>query len=928
MGKELNSTELHLKIKVLQNEIKKLKAENKSPSKASGNSTKKDLPYDININYQLLFENMHEGFLHAEIICKNKKPVDFRVLYTNKAFENHIGLKPKQVIGKLISEVLPGVLSENANWLKVFGNVALYGKTVSVTDYSSSQKRWFSTNIFQPQKKQFAVTFIDITKRKLHEKNLEASEYLFRSLIKQAPDAVYLSDMNGNIVTANDLALKQSGYSMSELKKKTIMDLDPLYKDLSILQHLWKSLRPNNPMTIESRYQRKDKTIYPVEITITKIELNDQYYIIGFVREISERKKIEQHLIESEERHKIISTLSSDYIYSVDLKNLNLDWVSGAFKKITGYTAKEINKLPNKWNDVIHTENRKQSAAFFKKQIKNKKASSIDLRIIRKDGKVRWVNDKYLAIYDNNKAIRLFGSVRDITIQKQAEQTLRESEKKYRQLIDQSGDAIYLLYKNKFELVNKKFQEVFGVSQTEVSKPTFNFMRMVAPKSKEFIEERNRKYLKNEKPESNYQFKAMTAKGKEILIDASVSYVEYKDGWATQGVLRDITYSKHMEEQLRQSQKMEAVGQLAGGIAHDFNNLLTIINGYCDILQLKELQPEIRKPIGAIKEASNRAVSLTSQLLAFSRKQVIQPTMLNINEVLRNQIKMLQRLIGKDIEIVSKSMDGLGKVKADIGQIEQIIMNIAINSRDAMPKGGKLTIKTENIHFAKDDADKVPEIKPGNYVAIRIADTGIGMDDSTSARVFEPFFTTKERDKGTGLGLATVYGIVKQNKGYVYVNSELKKGTTFNIYLPAVKGPLKKQEKQLVQIKNLRGNETVLLVEDEDTVRDITYTNLESYGYKVLKAVNGKEALRIYNENKDDIDLVLTDIIMPIISGKELAEKLFAINPKIKIIFFSGYTDASILDISALDSGIEFIQKPYSHTVLADKIKKVLNKKS
>ncbi len=927
MAKDVNKSDLLLEIESLKKKIKKLQTAKSSASNTSANSLQIGESSISPVNYKLLFENMREGFLHGEINCKNKKPVDFRVLYTNKAFENYIGFKPKQLNGKLISKVLPAILKEKANWIKIFGEVALSGKTSSVTEYSSTLKRWFSANVFQPQSRQFAATFFDITQRMMHEKALEESEYHFRNLIKQAPDAFYLSDLDGNIITVNDLALKQSGYRKAEIKKKTVLELNPHLKRRKKLQSLWKSLELNMPVTIESHHQRKDGTVYPVEITTSRIELNDESYIMSFVHDITERKKTQNTLKESEERHKIISSLSSDYIYSVNLKSLNLDWASGAFKKITGYTADEVNKLPKKWMQVVHPDDIEKSTEFFYKQIKDKKKTSYDMRIIRKDGAVRWINDKFLATYNGAETVNLYGAVKDITEQKQAEQTLRESEEKYKRLIDQSGDAIYLLYNNNFELINKKFQELFGVTRKEVSKSSFNFMKMVAPKSKALIEERNRKYLEGEKLEPNYLFTALTAKGKEVLLEANVSYVEYKDGLATQGILRDITYRKSMEEQLRQSQKMKAVGQLAGGIAHDFNNLLTVINGYCDLLQLGDLQEEIRRPISIIKEASDRATALTSQLLAFSRKQVIRPKIINLNEVLKNQIKMLRRLIGEDIEISMNLQDNLDKIKIDSGQIEQIIMNIAINARDAMPGGGKLTIKTQNTHFDKEYVKNHPDTRTGKYISIMIKDIGIGMDAETSARVFEPFFTTKERDKGTGLGLATVYGIVKQNAGFIYVDTELDKGTSIIIYLPAAKGRIQKQQKKPAKgSAYLKGSETILLVEDDDIVRDVTFTTLESYGYSVMAAANGEEALRIYKINKNKIDLVLTDIIMPLMSGKELAEILLKMKPDVKILLFSGYIEDSILDIKALDTDLNFIQKPYTHSELAKKIKEVLDK--
>ena len=392
------------------------------------------------------------------------------------------------------------------------------------------------------------------------------------------------------------------------------------------------------------------------------------------------------------------------------------------------------------------------------------------------------------------------------------------------------------------------------------------------------------------------------------------------------GTIQDIHDRKILEEQLMQSQKMEAIGQLAGGVAHDFNNMLTVINGYSEILLYRDLHPEFRNFIQEILNASTKATRLTSQLLAFSRKQIIQPKILNLNQVVTDQIKMLRRLLGEDVEVSTAYDPKLRLIKADIGQIEQIIMNISINARDAMPQGGKLIIETNNIKF--DDTHKQihREIKPGLYSMLSITDTGVGMDEITRTRIFEPFYTTKGRDKGTGLGLATVYGTVKQNDGFIYVYSEIQKGSTFKVYLPSTDEQDKDEKKSAIDDEKLKGSETILLVEDDEGVRIVTQSTLQKYGYTVITATNGEEALRVYEEHKGQFDMVLTDVVMPLMGGRELADRLREKDATIKILYFSGYTDNSIVHHGVLDEGMEFIQKPYSHSELAKKVKLILNK--
>jgi PAS domain S-box-containing protein len=379
------------------------------------------------------------------------------------------------------------------------------------------------------------------------------------------------------------------------------------------------------------------------------------------------------------------------------------------------------------------------------------------------------------------------------------------------------------------------------------------------------------------------------------------------------------------EEQLRQSQKMEAVGKLAGGIAHDFNNLLTAITGYSE-LSLREINADtpLHSKISEIKKAGDRAASLTRQLLAFSRKQILQPKVLDLNAVIPEMEKMLRRLIGEDIVLETLLDAGLGQVKADPGQIEQIVMNLCVNARDAMPDGGRLTIQTNNIHLTQSYRNQQVLIREGRYVMLSVTDNGWGMDAETQARIFEPFFTTKELGKGTGLGLSTVYGIVKQSEGAIWVYSEVGKGTTFKIYLPRVDQP-NSQEVATESRAVPHGHETILVVEDEDIVRALATEILKQQGYRVLSAINGEDGLRRFKEFDGAIDLLITDVVMPRMSGRELAENVALIRPETRILYMSGFTDDAIVRHGVLDDGVFFIQKPFSPDALALKVRTVLD---
>ncbi|MCK5879858.1 MAG: PAS domain S-box protein, partial [Holophagae bacterium] len=394
------------------------------------------------------------------------------------------------------------------------------------------------------------------------------------------------------------------------------------------------------------------------------------------------------------------------------------------------------------------------------------------------------------------------------------------------------------------------------------------------------------------------------------------------------GVKRDVTQELTMEEQFRQSQKMEAVGKLAGGVAHDFNNLLGVIMGYTELAQ-NQIGPDhgISKHLKAIERAAERSAGLTRQLLAFSRKQKLESKVINLNDLLKNLEKMLRRVIGEDIEFMTAYTDDLDKVEADPGQIEQIIMNLAVNARDAMPEGGKLTIESANVYLDERYARTHLGTIPGRYVMLAVLDTGSGMDEETRSRIFEPFFTTKEEGKGTGLGLSTVYGIVKQSGGHIWCYSEPDKGTTFEVYLPRTDAGLsRKKEGNAVKIAQ-GGSENILLVEDETEIRHLLKEMLKELNYNITVAENGIEALHLIEGKGFRPDLIITDVVMPHMGGKSLVDRVRKIVPDQKVLYMSGYTDHSAVQNGALDPDIPFIQKPFNFPDIAEKIKQALSGK-
>ena len=515
----------------------------------------------------------------------------------------------------------------------------------------------------------------------------------------------------------------------------------------------------------------------------------------------------------------------------------------------------------------------------------------------------------------------------------QAKETLRENEKKFRSVIEQSNDAIYILFKDRFDLVNPRFTELTGITVEDAENPDFNLMNSVASEDRHLIEERAGMWERGEQPPSVYEFTLVHKNDMRYHVQASVAEIDYRDGKAILGILRDISEQKALENQLRQLLKMESVGTLAGGIAHDFNNLLTVINGRAEMIlkTLEEDHPLYKNTVN-ILHAGEKAANLTKQLLAFSRKQITEPKIIDINILISDLDKMMRRLIGEDISMEIILVHDISLIKADPTQMEQVLINLIVNARDAinqrtdLASEKKITIETDLVYFDESYVSKHIGSQGGSHVMISVTDNGIGMNEETKSKIFEPFFTTKEMGQGTGLGLATVYGIVKQNKGDIYVYSEPEKGTTIKIYWHLT------EEKKITDINEKTGKdtftgyETILVVEDDMGVRNFTSEALKKFGYTVYEAPNGKKALELIKEKKIQMNLLLTDLVMPEMNGKELASKVKKMFPATEVLYTSGYTDNHIVHSGTLDEGINFIQKPFSIQALAKKVWEILDK--
>ncbi|HCE42335.1 MAG TPA: hybrid sensor histidine kinase/response regulator [Lentisphaeria bacterium] len=492
--------------------------------------------------------------------------------------------------------------------------------------------------------------------------------------------------------------------------------------------------------------------------------------------------------------------------------------------------------------------------------------------------------------------------------------------------VDQSTETIIITDSNSTILyVNPAFEKRSGYSRNEAVGQNPRFLRSGKQDSEFYHKMREalaagqvwKGHFNNKRKDGSFYEEESTISPVRDSAGRIVNYV---------AVNRDITREAQLENQLRQAQKMEIVGRLAGGVAHDFNNLLVAIIGYSEIA-LKSLAGDdpVRKDIQEVFNAGERAVALTRQLLAFSRKQILLPKVMDLNDLVANISKMLRRLISEDILLITTCDPALGRVKVDPGQIEQVITNLVVNARDAMPGGGTLAIQTANVELNEANAAEHEDVTPGRYVLLTLSDTGTGMTNEVKGHLFEPFFTTKEQGKGTGLGLPTVYGIVKQSGGHITVNSEVGKGTVFRIYLPRVDEASETPIQTGTPVDLPHGTETILLVEDEEQVRNLTRMVLEKCGYTVLVACNGPDAIKLARQNDKRIKLLLTDIIMPEMSGRSLAPQLLAMDPGIKVLYMSGYTDSEIIQKELMTTGTSFLQKPFSHEFLARKVREVLD---
>ena len=760
------------------------------------------------------------------------------------------------------------------------------------------------------------------------EKALWESEKRYRLLFETSPLAIWVYDTETlAFLEVNEAAVSLYGFSRDEFLSMTIKDIRPPEEIPALLADFRKNPLGHRVGSVW-RHRRKDGSVILVEVASHPLEYKGRPARMVLAKDVTAHRIAEEALRESEERYRVVAEAATDGIVTVD-EGSEIVYANRALEDMFGYAPGELARqsLTVLMPESFHERHRAGLRRYLDTGRRNLSWGSIRLPGRRKDGADVPLEVSFGEYVLDGK--RFFtGIVRDISERERAEHALSAQHAFLRKVIDTDPNLVFAKdWEGRFTLANQAVADVYGTTTEELlgkSDADFNpnreevehFVRddraVMSSGASKFIPEEP---VTNARTGVTRWFQTIkvplpaTGEGRPQVL----------------GVATDITARRHLGEQLLQSQKMEAVGQLAGGIAHDFNNLLTAITGYTELLlgalpevdQRREYADEVRK-------AARRAAALTQQLLAFSCRQVLEPRVLSLNDVATDLERMLRRVIGESTELKTSFQEELWHVKADPSQMEQAILNLIVNARDAMPRGGQITLETRNVKLDDAFASRHPTVRPGPHVMLSVSDTGVGIDRETQAHLFEPFFTTKERGKGTGLGLSTTYGIVKQSGGSIWVHSEQGCGTTFQIYLPRCDEPLEPSEAPPTATSR-QGFETVLLVEDELEVRKLVERLLRTQGYTVLVAENPSEAISLAQRAETPLDLLLTDMIMPGMSGRNLAQTLRALIPGLAVLYMSGYVHFTFASSDALEPGAHFLQKPFTPDGLARKVREVLD---
>jgi two-component system, cell cycle sensor histidine kinase and response regulator CckA len=763
-----------------------------------------------------------------------------------------------------------------------------------------------------------------------HLEALRSSEERFRTVVESLGEGILITDLDDRILYTNSRNCEITGYTRDEL-------IGRVGYDLLLAPEEREPLRQRNAERAEGtagRYAmqqvRPDGTRYWVEVQGNPIRDAAGRIVgtVGAISDITERRAMEESLRAAEAHYRRLVRTSPYAVYALDIAGRFTE-INPAGERLLGRPAVEI--LGRAFAEVLEATDREPGLRHFRRVVDGERNDiEFEARVVRPDGEVRWIGVTATAIEDQGAIVGMHGIARDVTEERAARERLVESEQRFRQIADNVRPVFWMNDPAGQETiyVSRAFEEIWGRPCEWLHTGPHAWQSTIVEEDREavrasFTAER----LVSGEYDVEYRITRPNGEIRWIHDRAFPIRDEKGEVYRIAGLAEDITAQRVLETQLRTAQKMEAVGRLAGGIAHDFNNMLMAIIGHTQFMEeeLPAASP-LHEDLREIRRAADRSASLTQQLLAFSRKQILRPRSVDLNEHMRSMSTMLCRLIGEDIEMRTTLAPGLPPIYADPGQVEQVILNLVVNARDAMPDGGLLVLETRQVHLsAAYGVAHGVELTPGDYALLVVSDTGVGMDQQTQGHIFEPFFTTKEVGKGTGLGLSTVYGVVKQSGGFIWVYSEPERGTTFKIYLPLASRTDAVPAHPSAPAANPVGTETVLVVEDEPAVRMLVTRILGRSGYTVLEAADGAEAVRLAESHRTPIDLLLTDVIMPRMNGSVVAARVLAHQPGARVLFMSGYTDDAIAQHGVLGTGTQFLEKPFPPETLTQRVREVLD---
>ncbi len=873
--------------------------------------------------YRALFQSSISGIGLYEIVTDARgRPIDYVFLDVNPAFEELTGLRREQVLGRRATEALPG--TEQETLIETFGRVALTPETARFEQHSPPLDRYCDIVAFGWGRGRFAAVYTDVTE----QRRAEAQLRLQGAALEATANAIVITDREGRITWANPAFTRLTGWSLDEVRGLSPRILRSGQHDPGFYEELWRTILSGQVWQGEMVNRRKDGSFYYEEQTITPVRApggGETTNFIGVKVDVSERRAAREALLQSERRHRRMAEAAHDDIFIVD-RSGRVQYLNTAGATRLGQRPADVVGKP--LGEVLPRE----VAARFLRNVERVFAKGEDLYIEERSllsGREIWSGTWLTPLTGEGGGVESVEAVsRDITTRVAAEQALRASEQRYRSLFERNLAGVYrTTLEGRIAECNDAFARILGyTSAAEVRGLSIGEL-YPAPELRQAFVER----LLSEGTLVGHESEGRRKDGAPVWMLENAALIREEGGPYIEGTIVDITERKNLERQLGQAQKMEAVGQLAGGVAHDFSNILNVIGGYSELaVEAAVEQRPIRPYLDEIRRAAGRATNLVQQLLAFSRGQVVEPSVLDLDEVVRGLQGMLQRLIPENIVLVPSLHASPALVKADRGQLEQVVVNLAVNARDAMPRGGRLAIETTWTDLDEAYCRRHVGTSPGPHVMLTMTDTGIGMDPEMQARIFEPFFTTKEAGRGTGLGLATVYGIVRRAGGSIWVYSEPGRGTVFKIYLPRVEGERETAEAvhraETTPAVVPRGTETILLVEDDESLRALGREILESLGYTVLEAGHGAEALERSASHGGPIDLLMTDQVMPHIDGRELATRLAAERPETRVLFVSGYAEEDTTRGKLPESRVAFLQKPYTASALGTKIRRLLDR--